>query len=123
MTLDDIEHTILRPRFKDPRVHFAINCASKSCPPLRAEPYSGSRLDLQLNDATKKFINDTKSNFLSGTTLYASRIFKWFGEDFNGDIIGFFITHATGDFKKKLTSNKDDIRIEYLDYDWSLNGH
>ncbi|MBW1814260.1 MAG: DUF547 domain-containing protein, partial [Deltaproteobacteria bacterium] len=58
ITLDDIEHKILRPRFKDPRVHFTINCAALSCPPLGSKPYLGSTLDQQLNDASTAFINN-----------------------------------------------------------------
>jgi hypothetical protein len=122
ITLDDIEHNILRPRFKDPRVHFAINCASKSCPPLRPEPYSGSRLNQQLDDAARSFINDPRNNRLEGNTLYVSMIFDWFGGDFSDDVIGFFLRFAEQDLKKQLESQRERIQIEYLDYDWSLNG-
>jgi len=122
LTLDDIEHKILRTQFKDPRVHFAINCASKSCPPLISEPYEGSTLNRQLNDATRAFINDRKSNYLEGNKLYVSRIFKWFSEDFDNDVLGFFLKYAEGDFKKELEAQKDKVKIVYLNYDWSLNG-
>jgi hypothetical protein len=122
ITLDDIEHNILRPRFRDPRVHFAINCAAKSCPPLRGEPYSGGSLDQQLDDSAQAFINDPKSNRLEGHELYVSKIFYWFGEDFNDDVMGFFLKYAKGDLKKQLESKRGEIQIEYLDYDWSLNG-
>ena len=122
ITLDDIEHNILRPRFKDPRVHFAVNCASKGCPPLLPEPYAGARLDQQLNHVTRAFINDPKRNRLEGGTLFVNRIFKWFSEDFNNDVVGFFLQYAEGDLKKKLETNREKIRVQYLDYDWSLNG-
>ena len=122
ITLDNIEHNILRPEFKDPRVHFAINCAAKSCPPLRSEPYSGSELDQQLDEMTRAFINDLESNRLEDHTLYVSSIFKWFGEDFNKDIIGFFLKYAKGNLKEQLEANKEKIKVKYLDYDWSLNG-
>jgi len=122
LTLDAIEHEILRPKFKDPRVHFAVNCASKSCPPLISEPYEGSTLNRQLDDATRAFINDSKSNYLKGNKLYVSRIFKWFSEDFNDDVLGFFLKYAEGDFKKELEAQRDKLRIVYLSYDWSLNG-
>ncbi|MFC1867536.1 DUF547 domain-containing protein [Thermodesulfobacteriota bacterium] len=122
ITLDDIEHRILRPRFKDPRIHFVVNCASKSCPPLRSEPYEESRLDQQLNEMTVKFINDSKNNYLEDNTLYVSRIFKWYAEDFNEDVAGFFLKYAMGDLKKRLESNKEEISVKYLKYDWSLNG-
>ena len=122
IALDDIEHNILRPRFKDPRVHFAINCAAKSCPPVRSEPYRGGDLDQQLDEMTRAFINDLESNRLEGHTLYVSSIFKWFAEDFNKDIVGFFLKYAKGDLKEQLEVNKEKIKVKYLDYDWSLNG-
>ena len=121
LSLDDIEHHILRPRFKDPRVHFAINCSAVSCPPLRSEPYMGSSLDQQLNQATRSFINDPNSYRLEGDAFYVSRIFKWFAEDFNNDVLGFYMKYAREDLKKKLAEKKDVIQIKYLNYDWSLN--
>jgi len=121
-TLDHVEHEILRPRYKDPRVHFAINCAAKSCPPLRPEAFSGAILDRQLDDSTRSFINDPKSYRLEGNELYASRIFKWFSEDFNEDVFGFFLKYATGNLKKELDAKSDRISVKYLQYDWSLNG-
>jgi hypothetical protein len=122
LTLDNVEHDILRPRFKDPRVHFAVNCASKSCPPLISEPYRGADLNEQLNSSTQSFLNNKKENYLQENTLYASRIFKWFNDDFNNDVVGFFMTFAEGDLKERLVANRDRIKVTYLDYDWSLNG-
>jgi hypothetical protein len=123
ITLDNIEHDILRPRFKDPRIHFAVNCASKGCPPLRSEPYQGDVLNQQLDEMTESFINDSKHNRLEGNTLYVSSIFKWYSEDFNGDIVGFFVKYATGNLKAKLEQHRKEIKVEFLDYDWSLNGY
>ena len=122
ITLDHIEHDILRPRFKDPRVHFAVNCASKGCPPLRPEPYRADILEQQLDEMTQAFINDSRRNRLEGRTLYVSSIFKWFSEDFNNDVVDFFLKYAQGDLKKKLEKSKSNIKVKYLDYDWSLNG-
>lgn len=122
VTLDVVEHDILRPRFKDPRVHFAINCAAKGCPPLLSEPYRGEVLDQQLDAVTRAFLNNPEMNRLKGDTLYVTKIFKWFAEDFNNDIIGFFFKHAAGPLARALEARKDRIDIEYLDYDWSLNG-
>jgi hypothetical protein len=122
LTLDDIEHNVLRPLFQDPRVHFVINCASISCPPLRSEPYTGTKLEDQLQDATTRFINEPKRNRIEANVLFVSKIFKWFAEDFNRDVVGFVSAYARGDFKEKIEENKDRIRIEYLAYDWSLNG-
>ncbi len=122
VTLDNIEHDTLRPRFKDPRIHFVVNCASKSCPPLRSEPYRGAVLDQQLTEMTKNFINDPVYNRLEGNTLYVSSIFKWYSEDFDDDIVGFFEKYAEGGLKEKLQKQAGEIDVEYLDYDWSLNG-
>ena len=122
ITLDHVEHEILRPRFKDPRVHFAINCAAKSCPPLRPEPFSGAILDQQLDDSTRSFINDPKSYRLEDDELHVSRIFKWFAEDFEDGALGFFLKDATGDLLEKLKAKSDRITVKYLPYDWSLNG-
>lgn len=122
ISLDDIEHGILMPTFKDPRIHFAVNCASKSCPPLRSEPYEGDRLDEQLVEMTEAFINDLQKNSIRNNTLYVSRIFKWYGEDFDNDLIGFFFKYAKGDLRQKLGNDKTKLMVKYLDYDWSLNG-
>ena len=120
--MDHIEHDILRPRFKDPRVHFAINCASKGCPPLRSDPYEGALLDRQLDEMAGAFINDPRYNSLDGRTLYVSKIFDWFAVDFKKDIISFFLKYAQGDLKRQLEAKRSKINIEYLNYDWSLNG-
>lgn len=122
ITLDHIEHNILRPRFKDPRVHFAINCAAKSCPPLISDPYEGSKLDEQLDASARAFLNNPDRNRLEGNTLYVSKIFKWFSDDFNNDVVGFFLKYAVGKFKETLMENRDKIKVKYLHYDWSLNG-
>jgi len=123
VSLDYIENEALRPQFKDPRIHFAINCASKSCPPLRNEPYVGGRIDAQLDDAAGRFINDGKSNYLKEKTLYLSKVFDWYSEDFGGEdgALAFIRKYAQGDLALRLaTSEKPEIA--YLDYDWSLNG-
>ena len=121
VTLDHVEHDILRPRYKDPRVHFAINCSAASCPPLRPEPFLADTLDQQLDDSTRSFVNDANSYRLEGNTLYVSRIFKWFSEDFNEDALGFYLQYAEGDLKENLTRKKDRIQVKYMHYDWSLN--
>ena len=106
VTLDHIEHDILRPQFRDPRVHFAINCAAKSCPPLYREAFVGQQLNTQLDDAARRFVNDGRFNRLEGNTLYVSSIFKWFKEDFNGDIIGFFEEYALPELKEAIGANR-----------------
>jgi len=121
VSLDHIEHDILRPKFKDPRVHFAINCASKSCPPLLNEPYEGKTLETQLDNQTKKFINDTKNTFIKDDTLFTSKIFKWFKKDFSDNPLSFIKRHASGELKEELNSHGENINLSYQTYDWSLN--
>ena len=121
LTLDQIEHEILRPEFQDARVHFAINCAALSCPPLRPEPYEPDRLNAQLDAATTAFINRQDRTYLTGDTLHVSRIFKWFNEDFTPDVATFVRQYARGELKRKL-DGIESIEVNYLDYDWSLNG-
>ncbi len=121
MTLDNVEHDILRPRFKDPRVHFAINCAAISCPPLRPEPFKGDILSSQLEDSTRSFLNNPASYKFDNNKFYVSRIFKWFAEDFNHDVLSFYLKYAEGDLKQKLSANRKNIQVKYLDYDWDLN--
>jgi hypothetical protein len=122
LSLDQIEHDILRKRFKDARVHFAVNCASKGCPPLQEQPFTGSRLDSQLDQAARDFINSSRFNRLEGDTLYISKIFDWFAEDFDDDIVDYIIKFADAPLRDRLEKNKGRIRVKYLDYDWSLNG-
>ena len=121
-TLDDIEHKILRPQFKDPRIHFVVNCASISCPPLQSEPYTAEKLNDQLEDATRRFLNHPNSYRLEGTSFYVSRLFKWYGEDFNNDALGFYLQYADDDLKARLQAAGEKITIKFLKYDWGLNG-
>ena len=121
ISLDNVEHDILRPDFKDPRVHFAINCAAFSCPPLRSEPYEGGRIDAQLDDATRSFVNNPNRTYLKDGTLYVSKIFDWFGEDFDNDPYSFVVEYAEGDLKDRLQAGKGNIGVKYMDYDWTLN--
>jgi hypothetical protein len=121
LTLDQIEHDILRAEYKEPRVHFAINCASMGCPPLMDTPFTGLNLDAQLDHATRAFINDPRRYRLENGVLYVSRIFKWFSEDFDNDPVAFFRRYAEGDLKARLEAHSSDLRVAYLEYDWSLN--
>ena len=79
-------------------------------------------MEQQLEANTRAFLNNPAQTYLDGNTLYVSSIFKWFGEDFNNDPLRFVLTYAEGDFKQRLSANKDQIKVKYLDYDWSLNG-
>ncbi len=121
VSLDYIEHEILRPQFKDPRVHFAINCASKGCPPLLNQPYEGDTLEVQLNAMTRTFVNDKRFNFLKEDTLFVSKIFKWFEEDFNDKPLLFIRQYADKGFRARLDELGPTIKFTFLDYDWTLN--
>lgn len=115
--LNKIEHGILRPDFKDPRVHAAINCASYSCPPLRREAYTADRLEAQLTEAMRDFINDPLRNRVTASKAEISEIFRWFSRDFlrkSSSIRDYLNLYA----QKKL-NNKGSI--VYLDYNWNLN--
>jgi len=110
-TLNQIENEIIRPQFNEPRIHFAVNCAAASCPPLRNEAFVASKLESQLEEQTRSFIRNEAYNALSGKTLRASKIFDWYGEDF-GDLNEFF---------GKYMNLPSDANIEFTEYNWSLN--
>lgn len=111
--LNNIEHGIIRPRFKEPRIHFAANCASISCPRLRNEAYTAKQLDEQLTDQVRYFLNSTPKNELDEYKPKLSKLFSWYRSDF-GDVIKFINTYADVKINK-------DADLEYLDYNWSLN--
>ena len=115
-SLDDVENKVLRGKFADPRIHFAINCASMSCPPLRGEAFIGSRVQDQLDDQARNFINDPHYNKITKGKAELSKIFSWFSGDFkkHGTLIEFLNKYS----KVKLDA---DAELNYMDYDWSLN--
>lgn len=116
MSLDRIEHKILRKEFDEPRIHFAINCASESCPRLRAEAFIADKLDLQLDQQAKLFLNDPTRNKLNSDNPEVSKIFSWFKGDFtkNGSLIQYL-----NQYSEVLID--EDADIDYLNYDWNLN--
>ncbi|HVS02169.1 MAG TPA: DUF547 domain-containing protein [Thermoanaerobaculia bacterium] len=125
-SLDEIEHRILRP-MAEPRIHFAIVCASVSCPDLRREPFRASRLDGQLDAQTRAFLaNSAKGMRLDRQrrVVHLSKIFDWFGEDFAaaGGVLAFVARHAPAADAAWLRQQGENVRVEYLHYDWSLNG-
>jgi hypothetical protein len=121
LTLNDIEHRILRPIFGEPRVHFAVNCASLGCPNLEVKPYLANTLDQQLDDAAREFINHPRGASISANTLTLSSIFKWYGDDF-GDTIPARLAWVSRYAEPRLSERLEDWdgRIRY-DYDWDLN--
>ena len=139
ITLDEIEHQILRKEFNEPRIHMAIVCASISCPDLSSEAYVSERIEAQLDRAARDFINNPDKGVYvneSNRKVKFSKIFKWFGEDFipsYGDeklfnsyslkenaVLNFTLDYLESkETKEYLMSNK--LRIGYLKYDWHLN--
>lgn len=124
-SLDEVEHGILRKDFAEPRVHFAVVCASLSCPDLRAEPYEGARLDGQLDDQATRFLANPAKGMRpgeDGETAEVSSIFKWFAADFErgGGVAAFLRAKAPPDVKPRI-AKLTDAGLTYLDYDWSLN--
>lgn len=133
-SLDDIEHKLIRgsDRYRDQRIHFAVNCASIGCPALRNEAYVAEKLDSQLQDQLQLFLADRSRNRVKNGELQVSSIFKWYREDFekgwrgNVSLPQFFLQNSSS-----LGLSEDDvlrllageIEIEYLDYDWRLNDH
>lgn len=113
-SLDQIENKIIRPQFKDARIHFAVNCAAKSCPSLLNEAFFPDKLNSQLNAQTKKFINNKNFNSISENAISVSKIFEWYAEDF-GDLIAFLNKYST-------TKISAEAEKSFSEYDWSLNG-
>jgi hypothetical protein len=121
LSLDDIEHGILRPTFKDPRVHYAVNCASVGCPNLGTEAFTGAKLEAQLNAAARAYVNSPRGAKVGPDGLVVSSIYSWFDEDFGGNdkgVIEHLRTYAAPDLAQKLEGTKS---ISDHAYDWSLN--
>ena len=116
--LNDIEHGIIRPKYNDPRIHAAVNCASKSCPKLRVGAYTAENLDTQLDEQMRGFVNDAARNHIkSADKAQLSKIFTWFSGDFTKklpSVVEFINQYST----IKLNKNAE---LLYLNYDWSLN--
>ncbi len=114
MSFNHLENEIIRPVFNEPRIHFALNCAAASCPPLRDEAYVGSKLDAQLTEQTKAFVNTNPHGVqVQGRSAKVSQIFNWFSGDF-------------GDVKQFINQYRDEAlprfgKLNYLDYDWTRN--
>lgn len=137
MTLDEIEHGTLRKQFNEPRIHLALVCASKGCPPLRNEPYRGEHLDAQLQDQARRFLANPQKCRIDRVQgrVSLSPIFNWFGEDFvraygtQGVFLDKnpaeravlnFIGQYLGDVNRDYLA-RGNYKVQYLDYDWSLN--
>jgi hypothetical protein len=115
VSLDHIEHDMLRKDFAEPRIHFALVCASKSCPPLLSSAYTGNALETQLQSQARLFLSDTSKNRIQGQTASVSQLFQWYGKDFEKKDGGFmkFICMTLG---IPLPHT-----VQFIPYDWSLN--
>ena len=116
-SLNLIEHGMIREQFNEPRIHFAVNCASISCPPLQRAAFRADQLDAQLEAATVNFLNDESVNRVDSNSnrLLVSKIFDWYGEDFD-DVTAFILSKMQG-----VESSNQAFKLDYLDYDWGLN--
>ena len=123
VTLNDIEHRILRPIWQDHRIHFAVNCASLSCPNLAEQAYTDGNTDTLLTQNERAYINHPRGvSFNDKGRLTVSRIFKWYRGDFAEDpqqLLEYFASHADEPLASQLRAH--DGRLAY-DYDWALNG-
>jgi len=129
LTLDEMEHKLLRPYFQDPRIHFAVNCASASCAPLPPWAYDGDRLDEQLEERAHAFLTDPRNVRVEQGHLRLSRYFEWYGSDFSApdshpradNVASFVARYATPSVAAFIRAAGGDPAIRFLDYDWSLN--
>jgi len=130
-TLDEVEHQMIRgnPELMDPRIHFAVNCASVGCPALRPEAYTGDRLEQQLADGTRRFLSDRQRNRYDEQSgvLRVSSIFDWYRKDFvnaAGSLGKYLAGHADAlglNDPVRETLRANDLPVRFLDYDWNLN--
>lgn len=131
LTLDEVEHKILRAELNEPRIHFGVVCASIGCPALSNEVFRPDTLDAHLDRMARGFVNDPGKNRVDHEkrTIYLSKIFEWFGEDFetyakNGRSgpVSFAAQHLSAKDQDAVMHGRKKYRVDYLAYDWSLNG-
>lgn len=123
INLNHIEHGILRVKYKEPRIHFAINCASLGCPSLIAKAFTDKNLEEELQKAAIHFLNNKQKNYYNerDRQIYISEIFKWFEKDFQPSVAKFVIKYMKLDDKVKKDIASGKIKIDYTEYDWNLN--
>lgn len=121
LSLDDIEHEILRPIWRDPRIHYVVNCASIGCPNLARDAFTGARLEQQLERAARDYVNHPRGVSLQGDIVTASKIYSWYARDFGNDdvsILDHLRRYAAPDLRRRL---ERVTRIQGYAYDWRLN--
>lgn len=120
VSLDDIEHKILRSKYKSPYIHYMLNCASMSCPNLQATSWKADNLEADQLMAATEYINSSRAVTLKTNGLQLSSIYKWFKEDFanDGGVLDHILTHANKDLKNAIERG---VKIKSYNYDWTLN--
>jgi len=124
ISLNDLEKR-LRDESKDPRIHFAVNCASMSCPPIRPEPYVAAKLDAQLDDSARKYLASPGAVELKNeggkTRIVTVKIFDWYADDFkvSGGPSAFIQKYGPSAASDALAGGK--VKLDFADYDWGLN--
>jgi hypothetical protein len=128
-SLDEIENARIRQGFKDPRIHFAINCAAVSCPPIRAEAFVGARVGEQLDDQARRFLNDPQRGVqietqANGVVIHLTKVVDWFAEDFKkwgGGQVAFIRKYLPPDKQRLIDAAKGNVKLDFYSYDWTLN--
>lgn len=127
LTLDELEHAILRPTFQDPRIHAAVNCAAVGCPRLLDQAYTVGVLDEQLERVTRRWLAEPERNRFDARTRTAhlSAIFDWYGDDFGrtkAERLAWLARYAPSEHRAWLAAaDPDAVQIRFLEYDWALN--
>jgi hypothetical protein len=130
ISLNDVENSKIREAFKDPRIHFAINCAARSCPSIRPEAFVGARIGEQLDGQARKFLNDSRrgvqieSKGADGIVIHVTKVMDWFAGDFEkwgGGQVAFIRKYVTPDKQKQIDGAKGNVKLDFYSYDWTLN--
>lgn len=129
LSLDDIEHRLIRPIYKDSRIHFAVNCASLGCPPLAPWPYEGEKIDEQLDKAARRTLQDSRYARVEDGKLKLTSVMNWYRTDFvdkgfspTAETLPLYVAKYAGeDVKALIEKHGGEPAVEFLEYDWALN--
>lgn len=129
LSLDDIEHGLIRPIYRDSRIHFAVNCAAVGCPPLAAEPYEGASLEAQLDRATRRALHDERYARVTDGRLELTQVMNWYRKDFLDEdfspraqtLAAYAARYGTDELRDFVEAHDGDPPVGFIDYDWRLN--
>ena len=128
VSLNEIEHGLIRPIYRDSRIHFAVNCASVGCPPLAPWPYTGTDIDEQLDRAAKRTLGDDRYARVEGDELQVTSLMNWYKPDFVGgeyepsaESVPAYVAMYGDDEIRELVESEDEPSYSFIDYDWALN--